>query len=153
MTRKDRILMGALCVAGSAATTLAIHLFLGAPLAAEPPKDLKDVVRTKRLEVYDEQDRMRAVIGTSPDTACPSVVLIDENGKLRVVVGHSPNEDGMTLLDPKGKMRAVVAWGTFGSAVLLRDEKGKLRSTLAVETGKEGKLTFYDENEEPIEEE
>jgi hypothetical protein len=108
----------------------------------KPPTD---VLRTKRLEIVDDEGKVRATLGTdeeettslsafdssnrirftlnaaeAPEKAS-GLGVFDANGKLRASVGMSSDPEGssfLTLLDADGKQRVAVRLRTGGQAGL-----------------------------------
>ena len=128
----------------------------------QPP----DVLRTKRLELVDDEGKVRAVLGTNEDGVTSLSVfdqsqrvrasleageipeqgsglsVFDTNGKPRAVVGmhNDPDQDCyLTLLDVDGGHRAIVSFRTDGQAGL-RFSAAQNDRQIQMAAAKEGNL-------------
>ena len=132
------------------------------------PEDKKptDVLRTKRLEIVDDEGKVRAVLGTNEE-GVTSLTVFDQSGRLRASLdaGEIPEQGsdlsifytngkpraavGMdndpeqscfpTLLDAGGGQRAVVSFRTDSQAGL-RFSSGQKNRAIAMAAGDGGNL-------------
>jgi len=122
----------------------------------KPPTE---VLRTKRLEIVDDERKVRAALGTDeagvtslsifdqsgrlrasldaseiPEQA-NGLALFDTNGRLQVAMGASAvnvNEGGLKCYDPNGEDRAGLTMHKEGSGLFFNDTKGEPRAGLNV---------------------
>ena len=89
-----------------------------------------DILRTKRLEVVDDEGRVRAALGTDEE-GMGGLTLFDESGKKRAVLeageaqGHA---EGLALFDADGNIRATLGFSKDGHSNLTILSGGKGRS-------------------------
>ena len=98
-------------------------LLLVVTLGAVPsPPYTQPSVRTKNLQVVDQDGNLRAALGVIDGN--PSFFLYDEYGSLRALLGFSGGEPGLGLYDEEGTLRAGLSLNVDGSPSLyLSDEK------------------------------
>ena len=116
-------------------------LVVGVTVAQTRP-EVADVLKCKRLEVVDEQGKIRAAV--TVDEAGPSLSLWDAQGKVRAGLGVSEAGTGLTLSDAQGKVRAGLAVFEAGSGLMLSDAQGKPRAGLAVPEDGPAALALFD---------
>lgn len=94
-------------VAVPSAAVLGLVAFLAGQAASNAPADLK----VSRLSLVDDQGRVRAELGLSPDSGMrqPRFRLLDESGKERLVLELSDGGSDISLWHSDGSMRAWFA--------------------------------------------
>jgi len=101
-----------------------------------------DEVSTRRLTIVDDQGRVRATLGPTPDGSV-ELRLFDADDRTRVELAVAANgAASLTLRDPDGEMRSCLAVGTAGdtrlhlhgaAAVSLHDLEGQARALLGLD--------------------
>lgn len=93
-----------------------------------PP--VSDVVRTKRLEIVDDEGKVRAALGTDEE-GMGGLTLFDEGGKKRAVLeaGEAQKHaEGLALFDAQGNIRAMLGLSKDGHSNLSILAGGKGRN-------------------------
>lgn len=106
----------------------------------EEARPASEVLRAKRLEIVDDEGKVRASLGTL-ENGVGELALRDASGRVRAVleVGEIPGEaSGLRVFDTNGRARV----GLFayndprkGAVVQVNDEKETARATLALDEG------------------
>jgi hypothetical protein len=101
-----------------------------------------DEVSTRRLTIVDDQGRVRATLGPTPDGSV-ELRLFDADDRTRVELAVAANgTSSLTLRDPDGEMRSCLAVGIAGdthlhlhgaAAVSLHDREGQPRAQLGLD--------------------
>lgn len=101
-----------------------------------------DEVSTRRLTIVDDQGRVRATLGPTPDGSV-ELRLFDADDRTRVELAVAANgTSSLTLRDPDGEIRSCLAVGTAGdtrlhlhgaAAVSLHDLEGQPRALLGLD--------------------
>ena len=105
---------------------------------ATPAAATEEVLRAKRLEIVDDEGRIRASLGTREE-GIGGLAVFDASGRRRIALeaGEVDGQgSGLSLLDTNGKTRAVVYAHNDpkkGTAVYLGGEDGTARATLALD--------------------
>src|ERR671920_2353193 len=82
----------------------------GQVMGEREEKQPADVLRTKRLEIVDDEGKVRAVLGTNED-GVTSLSVFDQSQRVRASLeaGEIPEQgSGLSVFDTNGKPRAVV---------------------------------------------
>ena len=111
-------------------------------IAAKPKAD-NDTIQTRKLEIVDENGKVRIRLG-SADAGC-GLVVYDAQGQFRATLTDAPlgavsqlkkdggsikmmamqNGCGITMRDGDGKPRAIILQHKEGSQIILKDADGK----------------------------
>jgi hypothetical protein len=106
-----------------------------------------EVLRAKRLEIVDDEGKVRAVLGTREE-GIGVVSVYDQSGRVRASLeaGEIPEQaSGLSVFDTNGKPRAVVSMDNDpdrGSALILLDTEGKQRAVVSLKEGGQAGLRF-----------
>lgn len=106
--------------------------------SSEEAKSGAEVLRAKRLEIVDDEGKVRASLGTLENGA-GELALRDASGRVRAVleVGEVPGEaSGLRVFDTHGRPRIdLFAYNDprKGAVVQVNDEKATARATLALD--------------------
>lgn len=109
-----------------------------------------DIIRVKQLQVVDDQDAIRAVIGTTPAGGA-GVVLFDETGKQRAELIHTIGQcSSLQFKAADGTLRASVTAQDNGEcAVLLHDKEGTPRAAMSSTEDYDAQFSLLDKNGRP----
>ena len=96
-----------------------------------------EVLRTKRLEIVDDEGKVRAVLGTN-EAGVTSLSVFDQSERLRASLDASevPEQmNGLGIFDTNGGLQ--IAMGAYaisekGSSLFFNDTNGKRRGGLGV---------------------
>ena len=111
-------------------------------IAAKPNAD-EDTIRAKKLEIVDENGKVRIRLGSAD--AGYGLVVCDAQGQFRATLTDAPlgavsqlkkdggsikmmamqNGCGITMRDGEGKPRAIIFQHKEGSQIMLKDADGK----------------------------
>ena len=111
-------------------------------IAAKPKAD-NDTIRTRKLEIVDENGKVRIRLGSAD--AGYGLVVYDAQGQFRATLTDAPlgavsqlkkdggsikmmamqNGCGITMRDRDGKPRAIILQQKEGSKIILKDAEGK----------------------------
>ena len=111
-------------------------------IAAKPKAD-NDAIQTRKIEVVDENGKVRIRLGSAD--AGYGLVVYDSQGQFRATLTDAPlgavsqlkkdggsikmmamqNGCGITMRDGDGKPRAIILQHKDGSRIMLKDAKGK----------------------------
>jgi hypothetical protein len=109
-------------------------------MAKPEDKSPPDVLRAKRLEIVDDEGKVRASLGTD-EKGIASLSLFDPSGRLRASLDAEEIPgvaSGLGLFDTNGKLRAAVGMDNDpdkSSYLSLLDAEGKTRAQVGLETG------------------
>jgi hypothetical protein len=114
-------------------------------------KSPAEVVRAKRLEIVDDEGKVRAVLGTD-EQGVVSLSIFDASGRLRASLNAEENPEkasGLGVFDTNGKLRAAVGMGNDpgnGPFFSLYDTDGIPRVLLGMDSdpGKGSYLALLD---------
>jgi hypothetical protein len=101
----------------------------------KPPSD---VLRTKRLEIVDDEGKTRAVLGTN-EQGVTSLAIFDQSERLRASLDASevPEQmNGLGIFDTNGRLQVVLgAWAISekGSRLSFNGPDGESRAGLSVD--------------------
>ena len=107
-----------------------------------------EVLRAKRLEIVDDDGKVRAVLGTREEGIGGLSVFDESSGRVRarLVAGEIPEQgSGLSVFDTNGKPRAVVNMSNDAdksSGLILLDTEGKQRVGVGLETGGQAWLSI-----------
>ncbi|MSR06429.1 MAG: hypothetical protein EXR93_05070 [Gemmatimonadetes bacterium] len=88
-------------------------------------------MQTKRLELLDQQGRIRAVLSCEDDTGIPSCTFIDAAGETRLIVGLSWNDvPSIQLCAPDGTARVALVVRPEGMGMMILADDQKQTKTL-----------------------
>ena len=110
---------------------------------AAKPKDDEDTIQARKLEIVDENGKVRIRLGSAD--AGYGLVVYDDQGRFRATLTDAPlgavsqlNKDGgsiklmamkngcgITMRDGDGKPRAIILQQKEGSKIMLKDAEGK----------------------------
>ncbi len=110
---------------------------------AAKPKDDEDTIQARKLEIVDENGKVRIRLGSAD--AGYGLVVYDDQGQFRATLTDAPlgavsqlNKDGgsiklmamkngcgITMRDGDGKPRAIILQQKEGSKIMLKDAEGK----------------------------
>tara|TARA_A100001037_G_scaffold269491_1_gene263685 strand:+ start:511 stop:966 length:456 start_codon:yes stop_codon:yes gene_type:complete len=110
---------------------------------AAKPNDVKDNVQAKKLEIVDDDGKVRIRLG--PADAGYGLVVYDEDGQFRATLTDAPQGAvsqlrkaggsikmmameggcGITIRDQDGKPRVLMLQQQEGSQIMLKDAEGK----------------------------
>jgi hypothetical protein len=110
--------------------------------------ELEERVKTRAVEVVDEQGRGRVVLDVTGDGA-PVLVLYDVNNKPRIKLIVTGDGPGLTLTDENGRDRVELDVTGDRTGLRLYAENGRGRVELDV-TGDGSGLRMYDVNNKRI---
>ena len=111
-------------------------------IAAKPKAD-EDTIQTRKLEIVDENGKVRIRLGSAD--AGYGLVVYDAQGQFRATLTDAPlgavsqlkkdggsikmmamqNGCGITMRDRDGKPRAIILQHKEGSQIMLKDAEGK----------------------------
>ena len=111
-------------------------------ISAKPKAD-NDTIRTRKLEIVDENGKVRIRLGSAD--AGYGLVVYDAQGQFRATLTDAPlgavsqlkknggsikmmamqNGCGITMRDGEGKPRAIILQHKEGSRIMLKDADGK----------------------------
>ncbi len=111
-------------------------------IAAKPNAD-EDTIQARKLEIVDENGKVRIRLGTAD--AGYGLVVYDAQGQFRATLTDAPlgavsqlkkdggsiklmamkNSCGITMRDGDGKPRAIILQQKEGSKIMLKDTEGK----------------------------
>jgi len=157
-----RVTAGAWVLAGTVGGVILMGQATPDPDA--PVEDsVTDRIRTRQLEVVDDQGRVRAVLSADGPslaladeqgnarltlsllTSGPALVLSDEGGANRVVLTEDFDDGpGLSLLDEQERPRATLSVHSDGPRLSLADGDRILRTLVASQEG-QAALAVYDE--------
>ena len=106
-----------------------------------------EVVRTKRLEIVDDEGKVRAVLVTNEEGVA-SLSVFDQSERVRASLGAGeiPEQgSGLSVFDTNGKPRAVVGVDNDpnkGCALMLLDADGKQRASVGFQADGQAGLRF-----------
>lgn len=109
----------------------------------------EDVVRTKRLELVDDEGEVRAVMGAeSGDNV--GLSLFGSNGADRLSLGIHPDGSAtLALQDEEGRERIKFSASSSGPVINIKDEEGNPRAQLQVQSNGDSHLMLVDQNQKP----
>lgn len=90
-----------------------------------------DVVRARKFEVVDEEDRVRAAIGPGP-TGETGVQLYGRDGAIRVELSVDESSTVFSLRDPSGRDMATLAVGEEGPSTISLTHSGDQDESWAI---------------------
>lgn len=94
-----------------------------------------EIIRTRRLELLDRQDRVRAVLACDDDTA-PSITILDTEGQARVILGIAWNEmPQIQLTAPDGTARVALVVRPEGIGMVIVADDDQQSRTLTPDEG------------------
>jgi hypothetical protein len=106
-----------------------------------------EVLRAKRLEILDDEGKVRAVLGTD-EKGIASLSVFDASGRLRSSLDAEeiPGEaSGLGVFDTNGNLRVAVGMENDpdkSSYLILLDTEGRHRAVVNLETGGQAGLRF-----------
>lgn len=108
------------------AVNIAVLIVVLTGAAAGAPDAVPSVVRAQRIELVDEDGRIRARLSTEPGG---EVVfrLIGSNGDIRVKLAASDDGSGLVLLDESTELGVHILAERTGTFVKLRGENNRER--------------------------
>ncbi|GEM_PF-6791560 len=139
MTTKSRVLLLAGCLLSSMVGGAAISFLLRherPAQAASGSQEVQELLKAKKVAIYDEQGRPRAALGMSDDQ--PMIAMMDADGKPRISLGIGSKGPGISITDPNRREVLVLTAkddGVLGLVLVNKD--GKAVGALMIE--KDGK--------------
>lgn len=108
-------------------------------VSAVPRQD--DVIAARRIEMVDEEGRVRAELGIDADGSA-GLFLRDEQGRVRGCTIHDATQTGTFAMDEEGQIRMGAAHFAHGGSGFALHGPGGKGSTVLYLKG-QGSLTFY----------
>ncbi len=133
LERRTRRLGAALLACGLLAVATA--------LAPRPAAD--DVVRARRVELVDDEGRVRAELAIDADGSA-GLFVHDVDGRVRASVTHDAQQSALFLMDAEGAVRLGAAqFAHGGGGYALHGPAGRGAAVLYLKG--DGSLTLYDD--------
>jgi hypothetical protein len=108
-----------------------------------------EVLRAKRIQMVDDNERVRAELGID-EQGSAGLFVMDDKGLVRATLVHDDAQTAMYLLDEEGEVRlgaAQFAHGGGGFALHGPESKG---AAVLILKDQVGSLTFYDKSGEVV---
>lgn len=129
LERRNRMLVAALAAVASV------------PLLASATPRQDDVISARRIEMVDDEGRVRAELAIDADGSA-GLFLRDEQGRVRGCTIHDAAQTGTFAMDETGQIRMGAAFFAHGgSGFALHGPEGKGSTVLYLKG--QGSLTFY----------
>ncbi|MBT8485168.1 MAG: hypothetical protein HKO59_11535 [Phycisphaerales bacterium] len=117
---------------------------------AGPGAPPADVLTARTIRMVDQENRVRAEIGTDEDGSA-GFFLRDAEGRVRSAYVHDDSQTAMLLLDDAGVIRVGTAlFAHGGGGIALHGDASKGAAVLYLKD-RRGTLTFFDEHGTVIE--
>ena len=106
-------------------------------------KDREKIIRCQKLEVVDDQGKIRAILTVSKDA--PVLALFDAQGKARVRLAEDKDGPGLELYDTREKLRTGLRVIKNAPVLTLYDGDGKPRAILGTNLYGEPRIGLFDD--------